>query len=158
MSTTPDTTNVPIHQLSGPALDWAIATALKLDPSALGYLEPHVCIPNEYGMGASTRYSPHSNWALGSKLIAEHHIMLRPIQKPGHPMHDTWLAGYEPSNTGSMVQWIEYLYKNKTKRRYWPGATMLEAGLRCVVARHLDTNTVPNASVAVPKRLLARVS
>lgn len=89
-------------------------------------------------------YCPSSNWSQGGPIIEREGILLRPVRKPGHPMDGVWLAMYDGGNTGQMVQWVEFLFKNKNRRLYSSGPTALVAAMRCFVAKHLGEQvTIP---------------
>lgn len=70
-----DMIEVKARELSGPALDWAVATALNLDAFVFDQATPYVYITDPECLGRS--YSPSTQWDQGGPLIEKHRIELR---------------------------------------------------------------------------------
>lgn len=110
-------------ELTGAALDWAAAKA-----AGQTYYGP-----------AWTK--PSTDWKQGGPIIEREGILLRPIRKEGHQMNGQWLAMYDETNTGTMVQWVK---RKDFPGHYRTGPTALIAAMRCYVASKLgDEVDVP---------------
>ena len=129
---------IKTQDLTGPALDWAVAKCEGEDYSP---------VTTYNGIGQEfppTNYS--TNWSQGGPIIEREGILLRALRSTGHSLNGQWLAMYDGTNTCTMVQWV--------KRTDWPhhylsGPTPLVAAMRCYVASQLGDE------VDVPDELLA---
>ena len=113
-----------VSELTGAALDWAVAKALSLNE------EDYVEIDNLYGpVWRGPEYS--SDWAHGGPIIEREEIALEPMTHDEHS--DGWLA----TRVEGPAVCMEF------------GPTMLIAAMRCFVASHLgDEVEVPAGLVA----------
>lgn len=105
-------------ELTGAALDWAVATALSLDV----YLDDGVvCLKGQPFDDNAHYFLPTQNWAQGGPIIEREKIRIRP--------DNGWAAAmYWPDGRS---QWHE-------------GETPLIAAMRCYVASKLgDTVEIP---------------
>jgi hypothetical protein len=113
--------NVKTSELTGAALDWAVAVADGLDYA--------VDMPQEIGgllyyaeNGEMHRYSPSTNWNLMGTIIEQNMISIAPA------LHEGWEAWPWPIDEKIMA---------------W-GDTPLEAAARCYVASKLgDVVDIP---------------
>jgi hypothetical protein len=122
---------VKTSELQGATLDWAVAKCVDdglADFTAAGW-----------------RFTPSTDWAQGGPIIEREGILLRPIRKEGHQMNGQWLAMYDETNTGTMVQWVK---RKDFPGHYHTGPTPLIAAMRCYVASKLGDE------VDVPEELL----
>lgn len=124
-----NTTSVKTAELSGVALDWAVAQCEGWEQGRIFLLgEPikHVRISNlpdiEHTYLYSFRYSPSSNWAQGGPIIEREKINLAAPS----PIHEEWTA----------MTWL-----NRSKQ---DGPTPLTAAMLCYVASKLgDVVEIP---------------
>ncbi|WP_439885627.1 DUF2591 domain-containing protein [Pseudomonas syringae] len=124
-------TEVKTKELSGEALNWAVAIAENLTAfvSPPQYGNPHlVCVMPEHVHRGGYRYSPSTEWAQGGQLIEKHAITLAPWS----PKPQLWIAEPSPDLEGSES-----------------GPTPLIAACRAIVA------SVLGETVSVPKELLS---
>lgn len=126
---------VKIADLSGPALDWAVAVLVRgfrvdrLDGAMNGYwVMSDITKPRrKVGSLGPLGYSPRQDWSQGGPLINEHRVLLSPVTD------DSWMA--MPNHDGA-------------HQDYWEGRTMefgptpLTAAMRAIVAAHTDGDTV----------------
>lgn len=111
--------DVKISELSGPALDWAVARALGKRPSMF-------IVQQTGDMAKEHHYS--TNWSQGGPIIERERIDLQAKINAGSD-YDEWLATI---GIGA-----------KQKRRYGP--TPLIAAMRCFVASKLgDVVSIPD--------------
>lgn len=121
-------------ELTGAALDWAVAQI-----EGQGFYRT-----TDPDLDRPYNYAPSTDWSQGGPIIEREGILLRPIRCTGHSMDGTWLAMYDRTNTGTFVQWVEFLFKDTNRRRFWRGETALIAAMRCFVASKLgDEVDVP---------------
>lgn len=124
---------VKTSELTGAALDWAVAKCEGKNPSLFIF-------QNTGKLAAEHRYS--TDWSQGGPIIERESINLRSIRKEGHSMDGQWLAAYDGENTGSIVQWVK---RTDWPRHYLSGPTPLIAAMRCYVTSKLgDTVEIPN--------------
>lgn len=140
---------IKTSELTGPALDWAVALAhgahTVVHPSN-GDMLPRLSWPPTPTMSTRTmtRSAPEysRDWLIAGPVIEREGILLRAIRKPGHNLDFQWLAMYDGTNTGTMVQWVK---RTDWERHYWQGPTPLIAAMRCFVASRLgDEVEVPD--------------
>lgn len=115
-------------ELTGRALDWAVASAGGLDYETAGgtYMEGDES-DEYYGCSFTTLYSPSTNWAQGGVIIEREKIRI----VPSHT--NKWHAAITSSAGG--VLW-------------WMGNSPLEAAMRCYCASNLGDK------VEIPEELL----
>ncbi len=123
---------VKTEELTGPALDWAVALASDYDE---GWLHRQLRNPDP-----ATRAIPEfsTDWSEGGPLIDENDISFRKYHKPGSPAHGTYYAKVCRENV-TMVRW---------SKRDSTGPTALIAAMRCLVANKFGDE------VEVPSELL----
>lgn len=146
---------IKTHELTGRALDWAVAVA---DGRTISYDGIAYWVSDERGHGpigpsisAAGRlcgYSPSTQGGDGHPIIDREGIQLRAIRKPGHSFDGLWLAKPCSSDTGETVRWVEFPFKDPNRRRFWRGESSLIAAMRCFVASELGPE------VDVPAELL----
>jgi len=125
-------------ELIGPALDWAVCQCEHDDLAALNIRFPEQA--KHY-----PKVSPSTVWFQGGPIIKREGISLRSIRKPGHSLDGQWLAKRADTNTGTIVQWVESPFGNKSERGFWRGPSPLIAAMRCHVATKLgDEIEIPN--------------
>ncbi len=144
---------VNVGDLKGPALDWAVAHAVKawewahswfptmtLDPTFCGVSDDGrglngcvVLIPRNSMRQDPQEFTPSSDWAQGGRLIEEHGIKIE-----RSPNGYTWYGGWLIPTTG----W-------KSQHQMWQGDTPLEAACRAIVDLKMGNE------IKVPKQLLA---
>lgn len=124
---------VKTADLTRPALDWAVGTALQLPVE--------ICQIFQYGRpngqhyistgetdkdGAEVDFEPSEEWSQGGPIIEQEHLEVSPTLS-----NTKWVAGYP---------------NNPTSKQYWSnGSTPLIAAMRCFVAAHLgDEVDVPD--------------
>ena len=136
---------IKMSELSGAALDWAVAKVEGYTP--LYPAMPHQMLRTPDGL-LSHMCEIHfsTDWAQGGPIIEREGISLRPIVRPGHALHGQFLAAIDHGNTGTMVQWVK---RESFSRHYWKGPAALIAAMRCFVASKLGDE------VDVPEELLA---
>ena len=115
---------IKTSELTGPALDWAVALAAGyLQAGSSGYC---VLIPNAGPVALPMRaWSPTTRWAQGGPIIEREVIALI------HPKYDCWTA---------------HVYDKRVDDESYTldGPTPLIAAMRCYVASHLgDEVEVP---------------
>lgn len=122
-----------VQELSGSALDWAVA-------KCEGYIEDYYSWLHEAtvkDVADSDGYHPSVKWGQGGPIIEQQGISVRPIRSPGHTLHGEYLAAIDHGNTGTMTRW------NKNPKHpgyYSQGSTMLIAAMRCYVASKVGTH------------------
>lgn len=112
-------TRVRTQQLSGQALNWAVADTLNV-PVVVVDGVVHDAILRELGVDGSTEYNPATNWALAGPIFERARIDL----KAPRPVGQLFVAYVPIFSNGFMKE-----------SGYCAGDTMLEAGLRACV-RH----------------------
>jgi hypothetical protein len=113
------------NELTGAALDWAVAIAEGFDPETLN-TKTGVVYSLSYGV-----YTPSTNWKQGGPIIERERIATTPMTPTvGEDRTPYWFANYEGQIT------------------YRDGPTPLIAAMRCYVASKLGDD------VDVPKELL----
>jgi hypothetical protein len=132
---------IKTSELSGKALDWAVAKAEGREPyihvNSKG--EPYLYFAKH---GADILYS--RSWAQGGPIIEREGIHLRSVRKEGHLLHNTWLAKPANGNTGQIERWNKNWFGDNNKPAMWYGHTPLIAAMRCYVASKLgDTVEIP---------------
>lgn len=134
---------IKTSELTGAALDWAVAKIEGHIDSGQVVIYPYRTY-DEYGspLGFSppvevyycNDYRPSTKWAQGGLIIEREGILLRALRNPGHTLDGQWLAMYDSTNTGTMVQWVK---RTDWPRHYLAGPTPLVAAMRCFVASKL---------------------
>lgn len=130
---------IKTSELTGAALDWAVAEAegLKI---AVWYVKTIAVL--SHGVPRFVPFAPSRDWSQGGPIVEREGIYLRAIRKEGHKLNGTWLAQPSDTNTGSMVQWVR---RNYWPNHYWSGPTPLIAAMRCYVASKLgDEVEIPD--------------
>lgn len=140
-----------VSELSGAALDWAVATCenlpLKLDPMGKGvsshryHVWPDDWPPSAPGyLSVGGKYSPSTNWSQGGPIIDREDLAISPLPD------GLWRA-YAPEGT----KWVPHgesgleVFNWKHKQEaYHP----LIAAMRCYVASKLGEE------VEIPKELM----
>lgn len=133
---------IKTSELTGPALDWAVAKAEGL--------KPHAMVERDYGQAAHRPlnrwaainltpvghdvFSPSTDWAQGGPIIEREQI---------HTYFDPECMWADVPAPAVWVAWI-----NCGGMRRWHGRTLLIAAMRCFVASRLGDE------VGVPKELL----
>lgn len=171
MTMTTTRTRIPTTDLTGRALDYAVALAENLEFHTVWqpqwddwgrtdwFYDPHEgrVTLQEFDGSCSlagawrtrSHWSPSTDPEYGQPIIEREGISTRAIRRPGHPSDGQWLAMPNRGDTGQNVQWVEFLFGDQEQRRLWRGPTMLVAGMRCHVASKLGNH------VDVPKELLS---
>lgn len=138
---------VKVADLTGAALDWAVAAMLDRQHSEGRVIK--ICrveatapawIERENYAGSAPiyhRFTPSSDWAQGGPIVEREDISCRKYHRPDSPAHGTWYARICREN-GTMVGWY------KTTGSQQTGPTPLIAAMRCYVASKLgDTIEIP---------------
>ncbi len=129
MNTAPVLVDVAVKDLSGAALDWAVAQAenVPLDP-ALGVFKGAQCVMHAtYRVRAYKPFRPSTDWNQGGPLIENYAITLTPFSMTFNGPPNYWTA--EPWVEGALPAY---------------GTTALTAACRAVVAAKLgDIAKVP---------------
>lgn len=127
---------VKTSELTGLALDYAVA---KCEGMA------------KFSHLASSKYhfAPSTSWEQGGPIIEREGILLRAIRKYDYSLDGQWLAMYDGTNIGSMVQWVK---RADFIRHYLSGPTPLIAAMRCYVASKLGEE------VEIPEELMKGVN
>jgi hypothetical protein len=137
---------VKVSDLTGAALDWAVAKYEGREPRRLGARLYYVAdAGGDYREAIGASYSPSTAWSQGGPIIEREGILLRPLRKPGHASDGQWLAMFDGTNTGTMVHWVK---RTDWPCHYWQGDTPLIAAMRCYVA------SKKGETVMVPKELM----
>lgn len=138
---------VKTSELSGTALDWAVAKAEELTIDSLrggavwAWTKDALTGEDE----TIEIFRPSKDGAQGWPIIDREGILLRPIRKPAHSFDGLWLAKLDAGNTGQMVHWNEFQFGKTGARCYWKGPTSLIAAMRCYAASELgDEIDVPD--------------
>lgn len=138
---------VKTSEATGPALNWAVASALGDTQAVFRFPNGTPCeavildrgVP--YDMRIGNVFHPSTDWAQGGPIIEREGISLRPIRRPGHELDGQCLAAIDHGNTGTLVQWVK---RETFSQHYWKGPTALIAAMRCFVASRLgDEVDVP---------------
>lgn len=110
-------------ELTGAALDWAVAKAMG------------------FAFSYDPNFKPSDYWVQGGPIIEREGINIRAIRKEGYTLDGHWLAAYDHGNTGTMVRWVK---RTDWRKHYSAGPTPLIAAMRCYVASKLgDEIEVP---------------
>ncbi|MEE4087521.1 phage protein NinX family protein [Pseudomonas viridiflava] len=128
---------VKTEELSGEALNWAVAIAESLTAfvSPPQYGNPHlVCVMPEHVHRGGYRYSPSTDWSQVGPLIHKYQIEFCANSEDNHAMH------------ASLSAWRRYGKSHRT--RWSSGQDHLIAACRAIVA------SVLGETVSVPKELL----
>lgn len=130
-------TKVRTGELSGQALNWAVADMLHI-PIVVVDGVVHDYILREMGVDGSTEYNPATNWALGGPILERAKVDV----KAPRPVWG-WYVAYVPIFSTGLMEESGYCF----------GSTMLEAGLRACV-RHAvgDYVEVPEELHETPRR------
>lgn len=115
-----------VYELSGAALDWAVAKceSLQLGEDLFG-LRPIIAAPVFV-----KNYRPSSDWSQGGPIIERERITLDYFPDGGHPYGGEWLAQAWDDNGNSIAE--------------EQSETILIAAMRCFVASKLgDEVEVP---------------
>jgi hypothetical protein len=125
-------------ELTGAALDWAVARCEGFDPETLN-TKTGVVYSLRYGV-----YAPSTNWAQGGPIIDREDIAISPAPDglcSAYKSDGTtrWLTKGGPTPT-SGVEVFNWTYKQQ-------GYTPLIAAMRCYVASKLGDN------IDIPKEL-----
>lgn len=116
---------VKTSELTGPALDWAVALATEAGELKIGSEGTICCVYQMPEGGCWTNlYEPSTDWNQGGPLIEQHLLVISP----------------EPSKG-----WLARSYMDATE---YYGPTPLIAAMRCLVASHLGDE------VLIPQELL----
>ncbi|WKW34377.1 DUF2591 domain-containing protein [Pseudomonas viridiflava] len=129
-------TEVKTEELSGEALNWAVAIAEKLTAFVAPpqYGNPHlVCVMGDYFSRGGYRYSPSTDWSQIGPLIAKHRIDLT-FDRDG--LVFAYLCDQDGLELPSSNKWEAF------------GETHLIAACRAIVA------SVLGETVSVPTELL----
>jgi hypothetical protein len=119
---------IKTSELTGPALDWAVAKCEDGTTNPLAFV-------------GENRSKITESWATCGPIIEREGILLRALRSTGHSLDRQWLAMYDGTNTGTMVQWVK---RTDWPRHYLSGPTPLVAAMRCFVASKLgETVDVP---------------
>ena len=118
---------IPTKDLTGPALDWAVAKAESELAEQGGQVHLVDGLLHIYNDTSDEPWSPSTNWAQGGPLIEWRMVTVGPAAN----------EGYEA-----------YPYPKESSQPYW-GNTPLEAAMRCVVASVLGDDT----EVEIPEHL-----
>jgi hypothetical protein len=107
-------------ELTGPALDWAVAKAERLDcyVDMCGSRNGWATFV-DFGEHTHIRYTPSEHWGFGGPIIEREEIALEPMTHDEHG--DGWLA----TRVEGPAVCMEF------------GPTPLIAAMRCYVASHL---------------------
>lgn len=130
-------TEVKTEELSGEALNWAVAIVEKLTAFVAPpqYGNPHlVCVMPEHVHRGGYRFSPSTDWSQGGPLHAEYQIEFTADPECNQSMY------------ASLAAWRSYGRSHRT--RWSAGETHLIAACRAIVA------SVLGETVSVPKELL----
>ena len=113
-----------VSELTGAALDWAVALIEYPEWKEQGYLE---VFPHDLSFDDGTTYTPSTDWSQGGPIIEREKIRVLPWERnAGEPMYGHWCAG----------MWQTTLYGN--------GPTPLIAAMRCYCCSKLgETVEVP---------------
>ena len=123
------------HQLTGVALDWAVAQCEEVElvyDRMHGWWEtsdPYYAEPNDPEM-----FSPSTNWAQGGPIIEREKIELEHMRGAGDAGEDVWVATRMERPAFAEAS----------------GSTMLEAAMRCYVESKLGDE------VEIPEELLTK--
>jgi len=145
------TTTINTQDLTGAALDWAVAKASHGMRTQQIKAGGPVHIVRMSGACDPLPYSPSTDWSQAGPIIESEGINLRAVRKEGHEFDGQWLAmSASRAGTGEMVRWVKFFWNGgKQERCRWQGETPLVAAMRCYVASKLG------ASVEVPAEIIA---
>lgn len=133
-------------ELTGNALDWAVAQAEGLEYETAGG-EYTVNDENDenYGLTFEKTYSPSADWALGGPIIERELIQINPKYH-----NETIAVTPKPYATVEGWHWEAYVLgpENLDDNFFMWGDTPLEAAMRCYVASKLGDE------VEIPDELL----
>ena len=132
---------IQTSDLTGPALDWAVAKALRLTPIVItrmqwngNLVDSH--IPHPFYEEFTEGFEPSTNWSQGAPIIERESICLRAETSGG------WYAVKMYANPDAGEPFRSALCWDAG------GKTALEAAMRCYVAAKLG------AEIEVPGELL----
>ena len=108
-------------ELSGAALDWAVAQALEYTTSTLDLL---------YDIKSYSQFHPSTDWAQAGPIIEREDISFRKYHRLDSEAHGKYYARI-CRESGTMVCW------HKTTGHQQTGPTPLIAAMRCYVASKL---------------------
>lgn len=138
-------------ELSGAALDWAVAKAegleVKIEPPIYG-TGPRVFASNGLAL---TRYRPSTDWAQGGPLIQKYGVLLSP---PASQVHRNY--GYADARNGYYESglWGTTIFGRERKHRrtsFSHPTEPLIAGMRAIVQFELgDEVQVPDGLAQAP--------
>ena len=113
-----------VKDLSGAALDYAVATIEKAGVTGIG-TDGKLRSMSSKPFDTPTIYSPSTNWAQAGEIIDRERIRITPWDRPkGAPMHGMWGAGIYGFNASPFMAGID-------------GETPLIAAMRVYVASKL---------------------
>lgn len=122
---------IKTSELTGAALDWAVAKITNPDWWADGYMDgdPRAALDMDDG----TTYSPSTDWAQGGPIVEREGLNLEHLGRDAFAIHPRWCA------------WTSNLtWPNGEVQVYGPSP--LIAAMRCYVASKLgDEVDVPDA-------------
>jgi hypothetical protein len=119
---------IKTHDLTGVALDWAVAKcegSVNIDASGLPWLPDES--PNEYG--EAVWFKPSTNWAQGGPIIEREFIELTTTNRSNEEL---WEAIFPGRGEDAVVQY---------------GPTLLIAAMRCYVSTKLGDE------IEIPKEI-----
>lgn len=133
---------VKTSDLTGPALDWAVAKCEELAVTIDTHHTTGICIFDtellNMEVDSGAQYQPSTNWAQGGPIIEREQIDISFIS----------------SDTDSPGFWAANSLRPKSHRDFWPygyGLTPLISAMRCYVASKLGE------SVEIPAELVIAI-
>ena len=124
---------VKTAELTGPALDWAVATCEGYECQFEDEVSGPWLVPQEgflHDEKSLSQYSPSTSWSQGGPIIEREKISVG-YERYGAIGGETWDA-VKKSSTDDTTLWLEY------------GPTPLVAAMRCYVAAEMgDTIEIP---------------
>lgn len=138
-------------QLTPIMIDWLTARLEGVPVEFDGTAIRHSPTPGEFG----EIYAPSTNPLDGHPLLEREKIQTRYVDSASHTLGGTWMAqDCRFRSTGTTVGWAEYGFQYPAMALgYLTGPTMLIAGLRFILAKHL-VGKMKNPKLSVPAQLV----
>jgi len=143
---------VAAGELTPLMIDWLTARLEGIQVEFDGIHIRHCPVPGKFD---GDIYSPSTNPLDGHALLEREKIQSRYVESHSHAFDGLWMAqDCRFRSTGSSVGWVEYGHQYPALALgYLTGPTMLIAGLRFILAKHL-VGKRKNPMVRVPAKLI----
>jgi hypothetical protein len=123
-------------ELTGAALDWAVATCLG-HKKYINY-GAYIRVPYSNDSSHTISFCPTTDWGLGGPIIEREGITVSRTDQKSYKGQMPWVAYL-----------IEHLFEDEYEHEYQHGPTPLIAAMRCYVASKLGDD------IDIPKELRA---